>query len=67
MEAELINRIVELDIDMEGFDDSELEELGVDVISLVEEPAIGIDFQYRSLTFHWFSDIFSDIRIHVRK
>ena len=50
MEAELINRIVELDIDMEGFDDSELEELGVDVISLVEEPAIGIDFQYFNKT-----------------
>jgi len=50
MESELINRIVELDIDMEGFDDNELEELGVDVISLVEEPAIGIDFQYFNKT-----------------
>lgn len=44
LEEENIDRIVQLDIDMEGYTDEELEEFGVEVVSLVEEPAIGVDF-----------------------
>lgn len=36
-----INRIVELEIDL---DDMQLEEMGVDVVSFVNEPAIEVDF-----------------------
>ena len=44
MEQEVINRIVELDIDMEGYDEEQLEEYGVEVVSIVDSPAIGVDF-----------------------
>ena len=41
---EKIDRIVQLDIDIDGYTDEELEEFGVEVVSLVEEPAIGVNF-----------------------
>ena len=44
MEQETIDRIVELDIDMEGYDDENFDEYGVDVVSIVDSPAIGVDF-----------------------
>ena len=46
MENETVNKIIELDIDIEGMEDDELEEYGVEVISLVDDPAIGVDFHY---------------------
>lgn len=46
MENEIVNKIIELDIDIEGMDDESLEEYGVEVISLVDDPAIGVDFHY---------------------
>ena len=39
-----IERITELVIDVENVDESALEEFGVEVVSLVDEPAIGVDF-----------------------
>ena len=44
MEQETIDRIVELDIDMEGYEDENFDEYGVDVVSIVDSPAIGVDF-----------------------
>lgn len=44
MMEENIDRIVQLDIDLDGITEAELEELGVEVISLVDEPAIGVNF-----------------------
>ena len=44
LEEENIDRIVQLDIEVEGLTEEELEEFGVDIVSLVEEPAIGVDF-----------------------
>ena len=44
MEEEKIDRIVQLDIEIEGLTEEELEEFGVDIVSLVEDPAIGVDF-----------------------
>ncbi len=44
MEQEKIDKIVQLDIDLDGYTDEELEEFGVEVISLVEDPAIGVNF-----------------------
>lgn len=44
MEQEKIDRIVELDIDMEGYDEEQLEEYGVEVVSIVESPAIEANF-----------------------
>ena len=41
---EKIDRIVQLDIDIDGYTDEELEEFGVEVVSLVEQPAIGVNF-----------------------
>jgi len=46
MENEIVNKIIELDIDIDGMDDELLEEYGVEVISLVDDPAIGVDFHY---------------------
>ena len=46
MENEIVNKIIELDIDIDGIDDELLEEYGVEVISLVDDPAIGVDFHY---------------------
>lgn len=44
-----INRIVELTIDIEDWDDDELfDDLGVNTVSLVDQPAIGVDFMYFS-------------------
>lgn len=39
-----IDRIVELDIELDDFSEEELEEFGVAVVSIVEEPAIGENF-----------------------
>ena len=44
MEQEKIDKIVQLDIDLDGYTDEELEEFGVEVVSLVEDPAIGVNF-----------------------
>ena len=41
---EKIDKIVQLDIDLDGYTDEELEEFGVEVVSLVESPAIGVNF-----------------------
>ncbi len=41
---EKIDRIVQLDIDIDGYTDEELENLGVEVVSLVGDPAIGVNF-----------------------
>jgi hypothetical protein len=41
---EKVEKIVELGIDIDNIDDDIFEELGVDVISLVESPAIEVDF-----------------------
>ena len=42
--SEKIDKIVELGIDIDDMDQELFEELGVDVISLVENPAIEVDF-----------------------
>lgn len=39
-----VDRIVELDIELDNYTDEELEEFGVAVVSLVDEPAIGENF-----------------------
>jgi len=44
MMEEKIDRIVQLDIDLDGYTDEELLDFGVEVVSLVEEPAIGVNF-----------------------
>lgn len=44
IQDEKIDRIVQLDIEVDGLSEEELEEYGVDIVSLVEEPAIGVDF-----------------------
>ena len=44
IEEENIDRIVQLDIEVEGLTEEELEEFGVEIVSLVDEPAIGVDF-----------------------
>jgi len=41
---EKIDRIVELDIDDEQLDDELFEDTGVDIVSLVDAPAIQTDF-----------------------
>jgi len=46
IEEENIDKIVQLDIEVEGMTEAELEEFGVEIVSLVDEPAIGVDFQY---------------------
>ena len=51
---EKIDRIVELDIDDDIFED-ELEETGVEIVSLVDKPAIQVDF-------HYFNEEFIDPR-----
>lgn len=43
---EKIDRIVELDIDDEQLDDELFEDTGVDIVSLVDAPAIQTDFMY---------------------
>jgi len=48
IQEENIDRIVQLDIEVEGLTEEELEEFGVEIVSLVDEPAIGVDFQYFS-------------------
>jgi hypothetical protein len=45
---EKIDRIVELDIDDEQLDDELFEDTGVDIVSLVDAPAIQTDFMYFS-------------------
>ncbi len=44
MEQETIDRIVELDVDIEGYDEIDFDEYGVDVVSIVESPAIEANF-----------------------
>lgn len=44
LEEENIEKIVQLDIEIEGLTEEELEEFGVEIVSLVDEPAIGVDF-----------------------
>jgi len=44
MEQETIDRIVELDVDMEGYDEIDFDDYGVDVVSIVESPAIEANF-----------------------
>lgn len=44
MEQEKIDRIVELDVDMEGYDEIDFDEYGVEVVSIVESPAIEANF-----------------------
>ena len=46
MEEDKIDRIVQLDIEIDGVSEEELEDFGVEIVSLVSDPAIGIDFQY---------------------
>jgi len=46
MIEEKIDRIVELDIDDEQLDDELFEDTGVDIVSLVDAPAIQTDFMY---------------------
>ena len=41
---ETIEKIVQLDIEIDGLTDEELDEFGVEIVSLVEDPAIGVDF-----------------------
>lgn len=41
---ETIDKIVQLDIEIEGLTEEELDEFGVEIVSLVEDPAIGVDF-----------------------
>ena len=41
---EKITKIVELDIDDPRFDEELFEDYGVNIISLVDRPAIGVDF-----------------------
>ena len=43
---EKIDKIVELDISDDELDDELFEEMGVDIISLVDQPAIQTDFLY---------------------
>ena len=43
--SEKIDRIVELDID-DDFLEEELEDTGVEIVSIVDRPAIQVDFQY---------------------
>ena len=45
---EKIDKIVELDIDMDIFEDDEYGETGVDIVSIVDSPAIQSDFMYFS-------------------
>lgn len=42
--SEKIEKIAELVIDIEGMDEELFEEFGVDVVSIVDQPAIGVDF-----------------------
>lgn len=42
--SEKIDRIAELVIDIEGMDEELFDEFGVEVVSIVDEPAIGVDF-----------------------
>lgn len=44
IEEEKIEKIVQLDIEIDGLTEEELEEYGVEIVSLVDEPAIGVDF-----------------------
>ena len=46
MENEKIDRIVQLDIEVDGLSEEELQDFGVEIVSLVADPAIGVDFQY---------------------
>ena len=43
---EKIDKIVELDIDMDIFDKDGFDETGVDIVSIVDAPAIKSDFMY---------------------
>ena len=43
---EKIDKIVELDIDMDIFDEDGFDETGVDIVSIVDAPAIKSDFMY---------------------
>lgn len=57
IEEENIDRIVQLDIEVEGLTEEELEEFGVEIVSLVDEPAIGVDFMaFENVELESYSD-----------
>ena len=37
-----INKIVELQVDIDGYTEEEFDDVGIEIMSLVEEPAIGV-------------------------